>query len=193
MALILISVYLQRTGKEPPLITRLRRLCSWVALGFVLMIPLQSWSGQKLIELAIQNQQARIQPGEMALKAIYAATDAEQLLDAIRSIPGTPPNIGGRLEEPVEKVRDRLIRQIEPQVDKQKEQIRQVVGDIRRDSLISLVKDGIVALFSALAFAAIGRSKPNRPTLLQKLVGPPSPSSAALDEFARLADTYEED
>ncbi len=171
---IIKTAYLERTGNESPLITRLRRLCSWVAPGFVLMIPLQSWSGQKLIELAIQNQQARIQPGEMALKAIYAATDAEHLLGAIRSIPGTPPNSDGRLEEPVEKVRDPLIRQIEPRVEKQKDQIRQVVGDIGRDSLISLVKGGIVALFSALAFAAIGRSKPNRPTLLQKLVGPPS-------------------
>jgi hypothetical protein len=66
-----------------------------------------------------------------------------------------------------------------------------VVGDIGRDSLISLVKDGIVALFSALAFAAIGRSKSNRPTLLQKFVRPTIMPGAQLDEHERLADIYE--
>ena len=158
MALIMIGSYLQRTGKEPPMVTDLRRLCSWAALGFVLMIPLQSWAGQKLIDLAVQNQQARIEPSQKALKAVYAATSAEELLNAIRMIPGAPPNISGRFEEPVPKVRERLISEIEPQVRQQKEQLKQVTGEIRRDSFISLIKDGFVALFSALAFAAIGRS-----------------------------------
>jgi hypothetical protein len=49
MALIMIGAYLQRTGKEPPMVTNFRRLCSWAAFGFLLMIPLQSWAGQKLI------------------------------------------------------------------------------------------------------------------------------------------------
>ena len=191
MAVILIGAYLERTGNEPPLITRLRRLCSWVALGFVLMIPLQIWSGQKLIDQAIQNQQARIQPGEMALKALYAATNADELQAAIRSIPGAPPNISNRFDEPVRKVRDRLIAEIEPQLDKQKDQIRGVTGEIRRDNVIGLVKDAIVAMFSALAFAALGRSKSNRPTLLQKLVRPTIMPGAQLDEYERLADVYE--
>jgi hypothetical protein len=70
MALIMLGAYLQRTNKEPPMVTDFRRLCSLVALGFVLMIPLQSWAGQKLTDLAVQNQQARIEPGQNALKAI---------------------------------------------------------------------------------------------------------------------------
>jgi hypothetical protein len=191
MALILIGAYLERTGNEPPLITRLRRFCSWVALGFVLMIPLQFWSGQKLIGLAIQNQQARVQPGEMALKALYAATNADELQAAIRSIPGAPPNISNRFDEPVRTIRDRLIAEIEPQLDKQKDQIRGVTGEIRRDSVIGLVRDAIVALLSALAFAALGRSKSNRPTLLQKLLRPTKMSGAQLDEYERFANANE--
>jgi len=175
MALILISSYFK--GRETPMATRLRRLCSWVALGFVLMIPLQSWAGLKLIDLAIQNQQARIQPAENALKLLYMATNGEQLLAALRAIPGAPPNISGRFEEPVAKVRDRLISEIEPQVLKQNVQLNQVIDDIRRDSLISLFKDGIVSLFSALAFAAIGRPDPYQPTLIQKLFGIPNAST----------------
>jgi hypothetical protein len=190
MALILISNYFN--GRETPMATRLRRLCSWVALGFVLMIPLQSWAGLKLIDLAIQNQQARIQPAENALKLLYMATNGEQLLAALRAIPGAPPNISGRFEEPVAKVRDRLISEIEPQVLKQKEQLKLVTGEIRRDSFINLIKDGFVALFSALAFAAIGRSKPYKPTLLQSLFGSSRTSSAAMEEFSRMSDEYEQ-
>jgi hypothetical protein len=192
MALIMIGAYLQRSGKEPPMVTNLRRLCSLVALGFVLMIPLQSWAGLKLIDLAVQNQQARIQPSERALKAVYAATSAEQLFDAIRLLPGAPPNIGGRLEEPAPKVRERLIAEIEPQVLQQKEQLKQVIGEIRRDSIFNLVKDGFVAMLSSLAFAAIGRSNPYRSSLLQRLVGPRRSPSEGMDELARLSEDYEE-
>ena len=76
MALIMIGAYLQRTGKEPPMVTDFRRLCSLVALGFVLMIPLQSWAGQKLTDLAVQNQQARIEPAQ---KANFAASPLSKL------------------------------------------------------------------------------------------------------------------
>jgi hypothetical protein len=192
MALIMIGAYLQRTGKEPPMVTDFRRLCSLVALGFVLMIPLQSWAGQKLTDLAVQNQQGRIEPAQKALKAVYAATNAEELLNAIRIIPGAPPNISGRFEEPVPKVRERLIGEIEPQVRQQKEQLKQVTGEIRRDSFINLIKDGFVALFSALAFAAIGRSKPYKPTFLQSLFGSPRTSSRGMEELAKLSDEYEQ-
>ncbi len=191
MVLILISAYLERTGNEPPLITRLRRLCSLVTLGFVLMIPLQIWSGQKLIDLAIQNQQARVQPLDMALRALYATANADELQAAIRSIPGASPNISNRFDEPVRLIRDRLIAEIEPQLDKQKDQIKGVIGGIRRDSVIVLVKDTSQALFSALAFAALGRSKSNRPTLLQKLVRPTKMSGAQLDEYDRFANANE--
>jgi hypothetical protein len=190
MALIMIGAYLQRTGKEPPMVTDFRRLCSWAALGFLLMIPLQSWAGQKLTDLAVQNQQARIEPSQTALKAVYAASNADELLNAIRIIPGAPPNISGRFEEPVPKVRARLISEIEPQVRQQKEQLKQVTREILRDSIINLIKDGFVALFSALAFAAIGRSKPNKPTFLQRLIG--QPRTPEMEELAKLSDEYEQ-
>jgi hypothetical protein len=161
-----------------------------VALGFVLMIPLQSWAGQTLTDLAVQNQQATIEPAQRALKAVYAATTAKELLNAIRIIPGAPPNISGRFDEPIPKVRERLISEIEPQVRQQQEQFKLVTGEIRRDSLINLIKDGFVASFSALVFAAIGRSKPYKPTLLQRLFG--SPRTPEIEELAKLSDEYEE-
>ena len=72
----------------------------------------------------------------------------------------------------------------------QKEQLKQVTGEIRRDSFINLIKDGFVSLFSALAFAAIGRSKPNKPTFLQSLFG--TPRTSEMQELAKLSDEYEQ-
>jgi len=146
----------------------------------------------KLIDTAIEAQQARLAPAENALKAVYAATNGDQLLEAIRLIPGAPPNIGGRFDEPVPKVRERLISEIEPQVRQQKGQLKEVIDTIRRDSLIALVKDGVVALLSALAFAAIGRSRPYRRTLLSSLLGAPNASSSASEEFHKHAEEYQQ-
>jgi len=191
LAFILVGSYLRGDPRELPLATTLRRLCSWVAIGFLLMIPLQSWAGQKLIGQAVEAQEARIKPGVKALKAVYAASNAEQLMGAIQMIPGAPPNIGGTFQEQVPKVRQRLISQIEPQVRQQQEQLRQVSAEIRSSGLIALVKDGLVALLSALAFAAIGRSRPYLPTLLQRLFGAPRFSPESSEGFRSMVKDFE--
>jgi hypothetical protein len=56
-----------------------------------------------------------------------------------------------------------------------------------------MVRDGLIALFSAIGFAAIARSKPYRPTLLQTLLGAPRPSMASTNEFERLARDYQDE
>ncbi|MFZ9753081.1 MAG: hypothetical protein ACO3B3_05970 [Cyanobium sp.] len=193
LALLLIDAYLCHSGREPALVTDFRRLCSWVAVGFVLMIPLQTWASQKLIVAAVDAQKARLEPAENAIKAVYAATDAEQLLAAIQRIPGAPPNIGGRFEEPVPKVRERLIAQIEPQVRQRQAELKQLIGSIRSEGLTAQIKDGLVAFFSSLAFAAIGRSKPGRRTLLNRLIMGAPASDQASGEFERLAESYKID
>ena len=188
MAAILLAAYLDRPSKELRPITRLRRLCSWVALGFVLMIPLQSWAGQKLIQQAIANQQAQLQPFTQALRKLYAATSEESLLAAMRSIPGAPPDLVGRFTDPLPKVRESLIRQVEPQVREREAQFETLKADIKRDSTIAIVKDGIVAFFSALGFAAIGRSRPERPTLLMGLTQPGRLRHKIHDDVSRWVD-----
>jgi len=172
LALILLGAYLGLPAKEPRRITRLRRWCSWVALGFLLMIPLQTWASQQLIEQTVAAQSAQLQPAIQALKTIYAASNEETLLGAIRTIPGAPPNITGRLQEPYGVVRERLIREIEPQVQQREELLKGAVGETRRSGLKRQINDGLVALFSALAFAAVGRSGPYRPSLLLAVLQP---------------------
>lgn len=191
MALILLGAYLDRPSKEPRLVSNLRRACSWVALGFILMIPLQSWAGQKLIEQAVGNTQAQLQPFTQALKNIYAANSEESLLQAIRTIPGAPPNIGGRFTDPLPKVRQELIRQIEPQVREKEAQAETIKSDIKRDTTIAIVKDGIVAFFSALGFAALGRSRPERPTLLLGITQPGRLRHKVHDDISRWIDEDE--
>jgi len=172
MALILLGAYLGLPAKEPRLITRLRRLCSWVALGFLLLIPLQTWASQQLIEQTVAAQREQLQPAIQALKAIYAADNEEKLLGAIRTIPGAPPNINARLGEPYRAVRERLIGELEPQVRQREKLLKSAIGDTRNRGLKRQINEGLVALFTALAFAAVGRSGPYRPTLLLAVLQP---------------------
>lgn len=172
LALILLGTYLSLPSREPLLITQLRRWCIWVALGFLLMIPLQTWASQQLTEQKVSAQREALQPAFTALKNIYAASNEETLIGAIRTIPGSPPNIGGRLQEPWREVRQRLISEIEPQVQQRRELLKRAVGEMRRTSLVGQLKDGAVALFTALAFAAVGRSGPLRPSLLRAVLQP---------------------
>lgn len=188
MVLILLGAYIVRPSKEPKSIARLRRLCIWVALGFLLMIPLQTWAGLKLIDQAIETQKQLLQPAKQALSNIYAATSEGALIEAIRTIPGASPALQGRFLEPYQKVREQLIRQIEPEIRTGEAKLSQSIDAIRNNGRLGLIRDGAIAFFNAIAFAAIGRSGALRPTLLRAILRPGSTLHRVPDDVERWVD-----
>jgi hypothetical protein len=85
---------------------------------------------------------------------------------ALNSIPGAP-NLRGEIKEPLPKVRQQLIAQIEPQLRARQNQFSEINGQRWQQGILLWVKHGLMAAFSALGFAAIGRWAPNQPTLLR--------------------------
>lgn len=99
---------------EPASSIRLRRLSSAVALGFVLMVPLQTWAGVQVVRLNLRAERQQLLPISRGLERIRLAESEEALLGALASLPGAPPNLSGSLREPLAVVRQRLIAEIEP-------------------------------------------------------------------------------
>lgn len=188
LVFILLGAYLDGPAKEPRPITRIRRLSMWVAIGFLLMIPLQAWAGFKLIDQSVEAQKQTLEPARQALRNIYASTSPQALLSAMRTIPGAPPNLSGRFDEPYEVVRQQLIRQMEPEIRSREAQLSLSIQAIRRNGLVGLFKDGAIGLLTSIAFAAIGRSRPYRPTLLLAITRPGSLNHKVPDDVERWLD-----
>jgi hypothetical protein len=196
VGLILLASHLRDRTKESFAITSLRRLCIWVALAYLLLIPLQFWSGQRVIKSKVYLEGIDFYPAMKSLRSLYATKSVEDLRAVIQSIPGAIENPANRLDargDVAMKVRDRLISELEPQVRESQLAFNLRSKAIWRDGVIAMVRDGLIALFSAIGFAAIARSKPYRPTLLQTLLGAPRPSMASTNEFERLARDYQDE
>ncbi len=158
--------------EEKRVITRLRRLSWVVAIGFVLMIPLQAWAGVKTLQQTIRNDQQQLAPYKRALSLIRIAETPDALMYALSVIPGVPPNISGQLKEPLPKVRQGLIEQIEPQLKARQNQLEALNGERWQQSILGWIKEGLNAALCALAFGAIGRLGPGRPVLVSGFLMP---------------------
>ena len=102
-----------------------------------------------------------------ALAAIRIADSEEAMLRALASIPGTPSNLSGTFKAPLPQVRRQLLNQIEPQLNARQTQFNALQGERWQQGILRWIKDALVALFSAIGLAAIGRSADDRPTLLE--------------------------
>jgi hypothetical protein len=196
VGLILLAAHLRDRTKESFAVSSLRRLCIWVALAYLLLIPLQFWSGQRLVRHKVDLEGVDFYPVFQSLQSLYATKSEDELRAVIQAIPGASENPLNRLSDRSDvamKVRERLISELEPKV-----RTRQSMFDLRskelwRNGLVAMFKDGLLALFSAIGFASIARSKPYRPTLLQSVLGAPRPSMASTNEFERLARDYQDE
>lgn len=149
-------------------VTLLRRLSVWVSIGFLLMVPLQTWAGIQVVRQSLRSTVQQLTPYETGLQRIRAAGTGQELIAALASLPGAP-SLGGTLKQPLPVVREQLITQIQPQIAALRTQLQERSSQLWQEGLLRWSKDATVALFSALAFAAIGRSRPDRPTFLDEL------------------------
>ena len=150
---------------------RLRRLSAAVALGFVLLVPLQTWAGVQVVRLSLRGERQQLLPISRGLERIRLATSEEALLGALSSLPGAPPNLGGSLREPLAVVRQRLIAEIEPQLRARETRINELGGRLWQEGLLRWIKDAAVALFSAYGFFAIGQGRPHPNRLFEAYGG----------------------
>jgi len=149
----------------------MRRLASWAAIGFVLLIPLQAYSGVTLLRNRTRQESRELAQIEQATKAIEAATTETELRTAIGRFPGSPPNLPARFNQPFGELRDRLADQLRPRLKEAEARLTEARRNRWQAWLKKWLRDGVYSLFLALGFAAIGQAGPDRPTLLTALFG----------------------
>lgn len=148
-----------------------RRLASWAAIGFVLLIPLQGYAEVTLLRERTRRESSELAQIEQATKAIEAARTETELRAAIGRFPGAPPNLPARFNQPFGELRDRLADQLRPRLKQAEARLAEARRNRWQAWLKKWLRDGVYSLFLALGFAAIGQAGPDRPTLLAALFG----------------------
>lgn len=146
----------------------MRRLAIGASIGFLLLIPLQITAGLREINQATAGEARQLEAVRQVAVAIEQAKTTESMNQAIAQLPGLPSDFQGRYALPLDQVRQRLLSQIRPQIQRLDERL----SELRRQRLGNaaglFVVDGLLSFAYAIAFAAIASNGEGEPSLLQR-------------------------
>lgn len=150
--------------------TLIRRLSIWVAFGFALLIPLQGYTGMKLLGAEKTKQLQELNKAEKAVQAIQASSTRQELQNALARLPGNrTPRLPAELSVPFEQARDRIADALQPRIKRAETQLEEARSKRLQKWLEFWARNALGSLMYFLAFAAIGQQAPRRPTLISQL------------------------
>jgi len=130
---------------------RLRQLCLPVAVGFLLLIPLQTWLElQRLADIAAKGrlELSILKQGD---EAIMAARNEAELIEALRNLPGAPP-IRDQLAVPFDQIQQQMHAQIAPQIRALRQRQLQERGPLQSEAINRSLVGSAMALCYGVAF-----------------------------------------
>lgn len=167
------------------MLTRLERLALPVALGFLLLIPLQFYAGFRQIRNAEVDAIKTMADLRKVEQRISGATSSEQLGAIVRNLPG-----GAQVkvtEANLETIRSSLLQDLQPKMKR----LETVASERKQAAIQTSLKDRIFQSLLALAFSsgfAALAFRSNRGGLLKLLAGNPTRRRPDFSDEELLAD-----
>lgn len=146
-----------------------RRWCLGVAVGYILLIPLQLYSGINLLRQEKQKQSDRLNRIVTAVKAIEKSTTSEELRRAIAEMPGIPKGFQLRADQDPGEARDRIVEALGVNINQARTRIEEINASQFQAWIGFSIANTLSLLMLFLGFAAIAQNSPGRSTLLASL------------------------
>jgi hypothetical protein len=143
-----------------------RRLAFFVAIGFLLLIPLQTHAGLKLLGAGNSGELRALRQVKAVAEEIRVANSEAAMKVAISRLPGAPAQIQGTFTKPLDVVRSVVLDQLQPQIKRADTRLAELRKLRLQGGLLGWSSDGLVALALAACFGAIGQLGPERSSLL---------------------------
>ena len=143
-----------------------RRLAFLAALGFLLLIPLQTSAGIKLLGAGNSGELRALRQVKAVAEEIRVANSEASMKLAISRLPGAPAEIQGSFTKPIDVVRSVVLDQLQPQIERADTRLAELRKLRLQGGLLGWSSDGLAALALAACFGAIGQLGPERSSLL---------------------------
>lgn len=143
------------------------------AIGFLLLIPLQTRAGLLLLGAGNTSEIRSLNQVKVVAQEIRTArTDAAMRL-ALSHLPGAPSEIPGTFTKPLDQVRAVVLSQLQPQIQRADQRLAALHSERLREGLLGWISEGLADLALAVCFAAFGSLSPQSPPLLLFLLAVP--------------------
>ena len=134
-----------------------RTLASWVALGWLLLIPLQLFLGVRLINTQAGQEIAQIENLKGITRAVRNATTEQELRAAMAKVPNTPPLPS--LTVPLEVAKANLLSQFQKNISTFENRQEQESSNRWQTWLKEALRNSLQCLVLATGFLAIGKNR----------------------------------
>jgi len=153
-----------------------RRIASLVAIGFLLLIPLQTYGAVVGIRSQLQQGQAQLGSLVSATNLVREASNEQQLREPIRAIPGAEELAYRPLGADVPSVKKALLDRLSESTNRLQEQLNESKSKTLQNLMGPLLRDAIISLAYAIGFAGMGYGRNGNLSLLRRLLNANKPS-----------------
>ena len=150
----------------------MRQIATFAAIGFLLLIPMQSYGLVRSINSQVQESQAQLNKLAAAANQIQQSVTEQQLREAIRQIPGGERLANRPLGADVQTIKTGLLARLRPTLKRLENQLKESQSQALQNTILPLLRDGVISLAYARGFAGIGANAVTKPTLLRRLLKP---------------------
>ena len=154
----------------------LRRIALAVAIGFLLLIPVQTYGSVVGIGNQVREGRTQLNALVSAANQIQKATSEAQLREAIRLLPGGEQLATRPLGADLQTIKTGLLGRLRPTVKRLENQLKDNQDKALQNTILPLVRDGLICVAYALGFAGMASGGKGKPTLLRRLLKPYSAS-----------------
>lgn len=148
----------------------LRRIASLAAIGFLLLIPLQSYGAVVGIRSQLQLVQGQLNSLTAAAELVQQASSEPQLRDAIRAIPGADGVADQPLGADVKTIKSALLNKLRESTNRLQTQLDDSKTKAIENIIPPLIRDAIISLAYAIGFAGMGYGQNGNSSLLRRLL-----------------------
>ena len=147
-----------------------RRIATFAAIGFFLLIPLQTYATVVSIRSELQKGQDQLASLVSAGNLVKNAGNEQQLRDAIRAIPGAEEVAMRPLGADVQTIKKALLDKLRESTNNLQNQLDDSQIKILANTITPLIRDAVIALGYAIGFAGMGYNQLGKPTPLRLLL-----------------------
>jgi hypothetical protein len=148
----------------------LRRIASLAAIGFLLLIPVQTYGTVVGIRSQLQQNQAQLNKLTSAAEMVQNASNEFQLRNAIRAIPGADGVADQPLGADVKTIKSALLDKLRESTNGLQNQLDNSKTKAIESIIPPLIRDAIISLAYAIGFAGMGYGQNGNSSLLRRLL-----------------------
>ena len=148
----------------------MRRIASLAAIGFLLLIPLQTYGTVVGIRSQLQQNQAQLNSLTSAAELVQNASNEPQLRAAIRAIPGADGVADQPLGADVKTIKLALLNKLRESTNRLQTQLDDSKTKAIENIIPPLIRDAIISLAYAIGFAGMGYGQNGNSSLLRRLL-----------------------